>query len=195
MTLIEHYLKDYFGGIIRADILKEIENYLINNGYDVNLDMVIKDRESKKKLCFKGDNKIAYIKTAPCIDEDYNGESLVLYENALILDESNPFYGYNAMQTFDIRIDKECITFYKAIYTKNNYKNYFQSNVYFNDGLLSGEINLPGYTDLKIDNPYIGDILKNNHLLLTAMGEIADKSLKDYERKNDELNEKIVKQP
>ncbi len=198
MTLIEHYLKLYFGETISKNKLKEIENYLINNGYEVNLDLAIKDniKGSKKKLCFKGDNRIAYVKTAPCIDEDFNGESLVLYENLAILDEKNPYFGYQAMKTFDIRTNKDCITLYKAIYTKNDYKNYFQSNVYFNNGLLSGEINLPNYEDLNIDNPYIGDALKKHNLLLTVMGEIADKALDSLSLRNKEnIKEKTVKQP
>lgn len=196
MTLIEYYLRKYFDKNVNEDKLKEIVNYLINNGYDIDLEKTINSEQNfnnKKKLYFKGENKIAYIKISPAFDDDYAGDSIVLCENSVLLDEKNPFYGFQTMKTFDIRIDKEYITVYKAIYIKNNYKNYFQSNVYFTDGLLFGEINLPIYEDLNIDNTCLNEELKK-HLLLTAMGEIADKSLEDYYAKNrDKLKEKIIK--
>ena len=41
MTLIEYYLRKYFDKNINEDKLKEIVNYLINNGYDIDLEKTI----------------------------------------------------------------------------------------------------------------------------------------------------------
>ena len=51
--------------------------------------------------------------------------------------------------------------------------------------------------DLLLDNPYLKgeNILKKRHLLLSFMGEIADKSIITYYQRHFTDKEKIVKQP
>ncbi len=184
MTLIEHYLKKYFN-LNERETIKEIENYLINNGYTLDL--------NKTK-----DNNIIYLtsKNKKCTIKkvifDKNDEEIIINEEGIILDDNSPYNGYNLIRDINIVLNNKNMCIIEHFIDPSNVfnKKGYSANTYYLDGIISGELIYPMYESIKLEEiNSILDEIKDNNLILTIMGKITNKALLKYQ-----VKKKIVKQ-
>lgn len=197
MTLIEFYLKKYLN-TNNKNVLLELRNYLVDNGYELDLGKMLKNRN--RKIYLYNHNHTCKIKYEMIIDDDDTiVPSIVMVEKSQINDESSPFNNYRAIKDITYRLDTNEIIVYYSLFPKDDYSNGYWAKIYFKNNELVGEIVSPKFIKLDLIFPYI-DLpteLYKNHILLIIMSKIIEQIPIDYFKNNkkDDKNKEIVKQP
>ena len=194
MTLTLHYLKKYFREYIEEDEqgkLLEIENYLTENGYQIDLEKTMKDEKNSgyatskiTKLYFKGLNSVAVVSLDFVDEEKQMFHGITINEKGIDFDENSPFYGFNIDNLVTIGAYTEQFRLSKNIYMPNDSINSYMCNVDYSNGYLMCEASMPVddelFDELFFDNDLgkSDNVLSKHHLVLTTMNEIAHEYLK-----------------
>lgn len=202
MTLTYHYLKKYFGQFIEEEEqykLLEIENYLIENGYEIDLEKTMKDEmnndyDSSKitELYFKRFNSVAVVSLDFVDEEKQTVYGISINEKGIDFDENSPFYGYRIDNSIAMKAYIDQVSLSKSIYMPNDSINEFMCNVDYSNGYLMCEASLPVDAELFFDNDLgkSDNTLSRHHLVLTMMNEVAH----EYLKKNYDIYESDIKE-
>lgn len=190
MTLTYHYLKKYFGQHIEEDEqykLLEIENYLIENGYEIDLEKTMKDERNNDydiskitKLYFKKFNSVAVVSLDFVDEENQTVYGISINEKGIDFDENSPFYGYHVDNSIAMKAYIDQVRLSKSIYMPNDSINEFVCNIDYSNGYLLCEAFLPVDADFYFDNDLgkSDNALSRHHLVLTMMNEVANEYLR-----------------
>ena len=196
MTIIEAYIRRQFKKL-NEDVVKELSHYLIDNNYQIDFDKM--KYAPLEQLYLVSGSLAVHLYLQNVIDDEADKEfpAIILHEAGIINNEKSPFYGHQTYKGFTYYLTKKEIDINYFVYPDKYFLRGICGNITFKNDSFEGYIQYPKFESFDLNSPYLNasSMLSKRRLLLTFMGEIADKSVLTFYQRNlldENGKEKIV---